>query len=187
MKVLELKEDIKLLDALELLRKAQEETGIVHQAEFSGKQIYSLDSDDEAYLRVVGKSKEEFEQMLSKKEEENKQKQKDFELAFPGIVKDIRKRARCIIDDRFLNTWDEMVPLSVDSEYKGEDLIKVLEIAQIFKEVRKPIHWRFKEAAKILPEDNDEAFHLIKVLIQVTRLGEEFGAWHNTNLRLGAL
>ena len=65
-------------EAIELLKKEAEKAGQPCFGEFNGRTLYSTDTVDEAYIRVLGKTKAEFDDEMRKWKEEYDKEEREF-------------------------------------------------------------------------------------------------------------
>lgn len=90
--------------------------------EFNGKVLYSTDTIDEIYAKVLGVSKLEHEEYLHKEHEEYERKEAEFKAKIPQLTDEYRKRARGIIPVEHLEYWDKIVPIRLNDLYHGMEL-----------------------------------------------------------------
>lgn len=96
--------------------------------EFNGKVLYSTDSIDEIYAKVLGTTKWEHEEYLRKNHEEYERKEAEFKAKIPQLTEEYRKRARGIIPEEHLEYWDKIVPIRINDLYHGMELDCWLEL-----------------------------------------------------------
>lgn len=96
--------------------------------EFNGKVLYSTDTIDEIYAKVLGVSKLEHEEYLHKEHEEYERKKAEFKAKIPQLTDEYRKRARGIIPVEHLEYWDKIVPIRLNDLYRGMELDCWLEL-----------------------------------------------------------
>lgn len=96
--------------------------------EFNGKVLYSTDTIDEIYAKVLGTSKWEYEEHLRKEHEEYERKEAEFKAKIPQLTDEYRKRARGIIPLEHLEYWDKIVPIRLNDLYHGMELDCLLEL-----------------------------------------------------------
>lgn len=95
---------------------------------FNDKKIYSTDTIDEAYTKVLGTSKFEFEERMRKEQEKHEQEEAEFKAKIPLLTDKYRIRARGIIADEHLEYWDNIVPIRLNDLYHGMELDCWLEL-----------------------------------------------------------
>lgn len=116
--------------------------------EFNGKELYSTDSIDEAYKKVVGKTKAEFD-----KEQEEWHNNYERELAehkakIPELAEQYRKSARGLVLDNELEFWDKIVPIRLGDLYRGMELQQTLDICAIMRDESLTYDERIRKAYK---------------------------------------
>lgn len=118
---------------LKRLREMASADGDVLKCEFNGSFILSTDSDDDAYLRIKGKTKAEFEDMLRKHHEEYEVAEKAHKARIPELTDKYRKEARGLVLDSELEFWDKIVPIRLGDLYHGMELQQVLDCCKIMR------------------------------------------------------
>lgn len=121
--------------------------------EFNGKQLLSTDTIDEAYEKVVGKTKAEFD-----KEQEEWHNNYERELAehkakIPQLTEEYRKKARGLILDEALYFWDKIVPIRLDDIYRGIELQHTLDLCAIMRDESLTYDERLKKAYKCFMDE----------------------------------
>lgn len=101
---------------------AAEKSGEVLKAVFNDKYLLSTDSDDDAYLRITGKTKAEHDEYMRKWQEDYEAKRKAHEARIPELTEHYRKVARGVIIESELEYWDEIVPIRLGDLYRGMEL-----------------------------------------------------------------
>lgn len=96
--------------------------------EFNGKVLYSTDTLDGIYTKVLGMTKQEYEEYLRKEHEEYERKEAEFKAKIPQLTEEYRKRARGIIPKEHLEYWDKIVPIRLNDLYRGMELDCWLEL-----------------------------------------------------------
>lgn len=90
--------------------------------EFNGKVLYSTDTIDEIYTKVLGMTRQEHNEYWRKKDEEYERKKAEFKAKIPQLTEEYRKRARGIIPEEHLDYWDKIVPIRLNDLYRGIEL-----------------------------------------------------------------
>ncbi|MBR5395744.1 MAG: hypothetical protein IK144_11805 [Bacteroidaceae bacterium] len=99
---------------------AADESGEVLKAVFNDKYLLSTDTDDDAYLRITGKTKAEHDEEVRKWMEDYEAKRKAHEARIPELTEHYRKVARGVIIESELEYWDKIVPIrlgDLDDEF----------------------------------------------------------------------
>lgn len=113
---------------------AAEKSGEVLKAVFNDKYLLSTDTDDDAYLRITGKTKAEHDEYVRKWQEEYEAKKKAHEARIPELTDYYRKVARGVIIESELEYWDEIVPIRLGDLYRGMELDQVLDCARVMRD-----------------------------------------------------
>ena len=103
-------------------------------AEFNGKMLYSTDTVDEAYMKVLGKTKFEFEEGQRKWKYEYDMAEKEHQARIPELTEHYRKEARGLVRDSELEYWDKIVPIRLGDLYHGMELQQVLDCCEIMRD-----------------------------------------------------
>lgn len=93
---------------LKKLREMASDDGEVLKCKFNSSFLLSTDSDDDAYLRITGKTKAEFVDMLRKHREEYEAEEKAHKARIPELTDKYRKEARGLVLDSELEFWDKV-------------------------------------------------------------------------------
>ena len=134
---------------------AAEKSGEVLKAVFNDKYLLSTDSDDDAYLRITGKTKAEHDEYMRKWREEREADRKAHEARIPELTEHYRKAARGVIIESELEYWDEVVPIRLGDIYRGMELDQVLDCARVMQDETLSREERLRKAYKIF----DDAGH----------------------------
>jgi hypothetical protein len=111
---------------------------------FNDKEIYSTDTLDEAYIKVVGISKSEHYERLRKENEEYNRKEAEHKAKIPQLTEEYRNRARGVIPEDKLELWDRIVPIRLGDLYHGMELDCWLELIAELNNAEKDKAARFK-------------------------------------------
>ncbi len=95
---------------------------------FNDKKICSTDTIDQAYVKVLGTSKYEFEERKRREQEAAEQNEAKFKAAIPYLTDKYRSRARGVIPEEHLEEWDRIVPIRLNDLYHGMELDCWLEL-----------------------------------------------------------
>lgn len=134
MKEIDLFAGTNLDKALEILKKEAEKVGEPCFGEFNGKKLYSTDTVDEAYMKVLGKTKAEFEEGQRKWREEYDRAEREHRARIPRLTEHYRKIARGLVLDSELEFWDKIVPIRLGDLYHGMELQNVLDCCKIMRD-----------------------------------------------------
>ncbi len=128
---------------------ANDESGEVLKAVFNDKYLLSTDTDDDAYLRITGKTKAEFFEEVRKWQEDYETKKKAHEARIPELTEHYREVARGVIIESELEYWDKIVPIRLGDLYRGMELDQVLDCARVMRDETLSRIERLRKAYKI--------------------------------------
>lgn len=114
--------------------------------EFNGKTLYSTDSIDVAYVKVVGKTKAEFDEDMRRQKEEYEHQEREHKEKIPSLTEEYRKKARGVILESSYDEWDEIVPIRLRDLYQGMELGATLDLCKIMREEATPYDERLHKA-----------------------------------------
>lgn len=99
--------------------------------DFNGQTIYSdVDDMDSAYKKVTGRTKSEFDAEQQKQHEEYELKEKQHKEAIPQLTKEWIEKGKTILDEKYLETWNKIVPIRLSDLYHGMELGCCLDIVK---------------------------------------------------------
>lgn len=101
---------------------------------FNDKEIRSTDTLDEAYVKVLGKTKAEFGDAVKKEREEYERKKKEHEDNIPNLVPEYCEKARGVILEDQYEFWDKIVPIRLGDLYRGMELDATLDLCKIMRD-----------------------------------------------------
>lgn len=101
---------------------------------FNDKEIRSTDTLDEAYVKVLGKTKAEFDDAVKKEREEYERKKKEHEDNIPNLVPEYCEKARGVILEDQYEFWDKIVPIRLRDLYRGMELDATLDLCKIMRD-----------------------------------------------------
>ena len=120
--------------ALSSVKEVAEKTGDVCCARFNGVEIFSTDTVDDAYKKVLGKTKAEFDEDMRKMHEAYVEKERKFKEKIPKLTEYYRKEARGLVRKEELKHWDNLVPHRLEDIYHGMELQQVLDCCKIMRD-----------------------------------------------------
>lgn len=130
-------------------KAAADESGEELKAVFNDKYLLSTDTDDDAYLRITGKTKAEHDEYVRKWQEDYEAKRKAYEARIPELTEHYREVARGVIIERELEYWDKIVPIRLGDLYHGMELDQVLDCARVMRDETLSRIERLRKAYKI--------------------------------------
>lgn len=98
---------------------------------FNTHRIDSNMTVDEAYIKVLGKTKKEFDDDRLRSQEEWERREKEYEESIPSLTKQYIQRAIGIIPADKLNYWNEIVPIRLKDLYHGMELNCALKLVKM--------------------------------------------------------
>lgn len=140
--------------ALEIIKEESADSGEVCFSKFNGKEIYSTDTPDEAYMRLLGKTKAEFDEAQRKWREDYHRREEEFKAKIPKLTKIYRERARGLVIENELEHWDEVVPIRLGDCYHGMELKNVLDICKIMRDTTTTYNKRLRKAYDVFMDEN---------------------------------
>lgn len=135
--------------ALEILKTESSTTNEECYAKFNGKLIYSTDTVDMAYMRILGKTKAEHDAEVQKWLDDRKRKEEEHKARIPEICEQYRKEARGLVLDEALEEWDRILEIRVGDIYKGMEMMNVLDCCRAMRETTLTLEQRLRNAYKV--------------------------------------
>lgn len=100
--------------------------------EFNGTELYSDDvTVDSAYLKVLGKTKAEYDRDHEKWLEEERRKEEEHKAKIPELAKEWIEKGHAVLDEKYWDHWDEIVPIRLSDLYQGMELGMCLDLVRI--------------------------------------------------------
>ena len=115
---------------------------------FNGMELRSTDTLDEAYIKVLGKTKAEHDEDIRKWREEYDRKKEEHIAQIPYLTKKYRDEARGLIIEEQYDYWDEIVPIRLNDLYEGMELDATLDICRIMRDETVSLDERIDMAKK---------------------------------------
>ena len=113
---------------------------------FNGHELLSTDSIDDAYQKVLGRTKAEFDKELKEEMEEYERKLSEHNAKIPELSEKYRKEARGLILESEYEYWDKIVPVRLKDLYRGMELENTLELCRIMRNEEIPYDERLRAA-----------------------------------------
>ena len=101
---------------------------------FNGHEILSTDTLDEAYMKIMGKTKGQYDKEVQDWRNEYERKEKEHKDNIPNLTKEYREKARGIILEDQYEYWDKIVPIRLDDLYHGMELDNTLDLCKIMRD-----------------------------------------------------
>ena len=118
-------------EALSELKEQSKMHGTVCFGEFNGKTITSDHTVDSAYMKVLGCSKFEHDEYLRSEREKYERKEREFKEKIPELTRMWIDEGHSILDEKYWELWDKIVPVRLGDLYKGMELECTLDIVSI--------------------------------------------------------
>ena len=113
---------------------------------FNGHKILSTDTLNEAYMKITGKTKEQFNKAIQDLHEEYKRKEKEYKDSISNLIPEYCKKARGVILEDQYDYWDKIVPIRLEDLYHGMELDCTLDICKIMRDESLSYEKRLKKA-----------------------------------------
>lgn len=101
---------------------------------FNDKEIRSTDTLDEAYVKVLGQTKAEFDEEQEKEREEYRRKREEHMNNIPKLTEEYCEKARGVILEDQYEYWDSIVPVRLRDLYHGMELDATLDLCKIMRD-----------------------------------------------------
>lgn len=101
---------------------------------FNGKEIRSTDTLDDAYVKIMGQTKAEYEKEMQDWRDEYDRKEKEHKDSIPSLVPGYCERARGVILEDQYDYWDKIVPIRLGDLYHGMELDATLDLCKIMRD-----------------------------------------------------
>lgn len=149
MKQVEIWGALNLDDALKMIKEEAEKYNCVCWAEFNIKKIYSTDSVDDAYIKVCGCTKAEYDEKRRKEQEEWERQEREHKANIPTLTEKYRQEARGLVIEEELEFWDKCVPIRLDDLYQGMELDCTLSIIRVMRDESISLDERLVKARRV--------------------------------------
>lgn len=153
--------------------------------DFNGHIIYSYETLDEIFQKIVGMTRDEFYKYAKEEEEKRQQELKTYKERIPELTIYYKDKARGIIPEDKLDFWDNIVPIRLNDLYRGMELDCWLDIIKILNNENKSKDERLKECRDLFYKQGHSGTSGIIVLSglkQLHPLGYEFVNYFNNKL-----
>lgn len=116
------------------LQKQSEEAKEPCYGTFNGNLIYSTDTLDDVYVRIIGETKAEFDMDQRRFREAYKRSEREFKKRIPCLTKYYIEEARGIVLQDKYEYWKLIVPIRLRDLYHGSELHSTLELCKIMRD-----------------------------------------------------
>lgn len=98
---------------------------------FNGQMLYSdIDDLDSAYVKITGKTKDEFDAERKKENDEYNEQKRKHEEAIPELTKEWIEKGKNILGEKYIELWNKCVPIRLGDLYQGMELEMCLDIVK---------------------------------------------------------
>ncbi len=98
---------------------------------FNGQMLYSdIDDIDSAYKKITGKTKSECDEVYRKRKEKSETEKRKPEESIPELTHKWIELGKNILDEKYLELWNECVPIRLEDLYRGVELGDCLDIVK---------------------------------------------------------
>ena len=105
--------------------------GVLAYIDFNDHCLYSDEvTMNSAYLECLGKTKSEFEEVQRKWAEEYHRHKEEHEAAIPQLTEEWVAKGHEVLDSKYWEQWDKIVPIRLGDLYEGMELGNTLEIVE---------------------------------------------------------
>ncbi len=158
--------------AIEVLEKAKEENENIY-LDFNGQKLYSLiDDTDSCYLKVTGKTKDEYMKALEEWRKQQEEEQIKEELEALDKMPDRIKRGNELIYPQRREDWEKYVRSSTKSFYHGLELDSVLNVMESLSKDK-----NLEQALSVLNSEDKKGvpnFITLNIIAKYSKQGVDF-------------
>jgi hypothetical protein len=98
---------------------------------FNGQMLYSdVDNMDSAFKKITGKTKAEFDEAERKRNKEYEEEKRKHKESIPELTKEWIEKGKSILDKKYLELWNTIVPIRLGDLYRGMELGNCLDIVE---------------------------------------------------------
>lgn len=115
---------------------------------FNDHEIFSTDTLDEAYVKVTGQTKAEFDKEMQDWQDDYERKKKEHQERIPELTEKYCKEARGVILEDQYEYWDKIVPIRLGDLYEGMELGCTLDLCRIMRDESISYDRRLRKAYK---------------------------------------
>jgi hypothetical protein len=101
---------------------------------FNDHEILSTDTLDEAFKKVTGKTKVEFDKEMQDWRDEYHRKEEEHKARIPELSEQYKEAARGVILEDQYEKWDNCVPIRLGDLYHGMELDCTLDLCKIMRD-----------------------------------------------------
>lgn len=158
--------------------KRHKNRGELAFGEFNGQKLYSdIDDLDSAYKKVTGKSYEEFKADEKKGHDDYQEEKRKHEETIPEQTAEWIKKGSEVLDIKYREKWNQIVPIRLSDLYRGFQLGACLEIVEALNN-----GISFKGAKEIIEKQGHSGMSFVLVCSMVRAFcdrGSDFSEYVN--------
>lgn len=110
------------------IKKLKDSSGFTY-GKFNGVELYSdIDNLESAYKKITGMSKSDFDNKLKEDNDSYEEEKRKHEESIPEQTKEWIKKGGEVLDEKYLELWNRIVPIRLSDIYRGYELGACLEI-----------------------------------------------------------
>jgi len=113
---------------------------------FNDHEILSTDTLDEAYIKIMGKTKGQYNKEMQDWRDEYERKEKEHKDSIPSLIPVYCERARGVILEDQYDYWDKIVPIRLGDLYHGMELDCTLDLCKIMRNESISLEERIEKA-----------------------------------------
>jgi hypothetical protein len=118
-------------DSIESAVKMLQECNFLACGTFNGVTLYSdIDNLESAYKKITGISKSDFDAKLKADNDKYKEQQRKHKESIPKLTKEWIKKGENILDKKYHEHWNKIVPIRLSDLYQGMELGNCLDIVK---------------------------------------------------------
>lgn len=141
---------------------------------FNGHMLdsYLHDTPDLVYKEVIGMSKDEFDRKRKADLEKIKNEEKEFQEMKPNIIQGYINQGHEILNKKYWDDWDKIVPIRVNDLYHGFECKSCLELIKMLNDKKD-----FDEVNKVFDNQNHSGMShglVANMLVHFCDRGKEF-------------
>ena len=98
---------------------------------FNGQTLYSdVDDIDSAYKKITGKTKAEFDAEVKEENDRHEEEERKHKESIPELTKEWIEKGKTILDEKYIDLWNKIVPVRLGDLYHGMELGCCLDIVK---------------------------------------------------------
>ena len=118
-------------DRIESAVKMLKECDFLACGTFNGVVLYSdIDDLESAYKKITGVSKTDFDAKVKEDSDKYEEQKRKHEEAIPELTKKWIEKGKNILDEKYCEHWNSIVPIRLSDLYQGMELGNCLDIVK---------------------------------------------------------